>query len=207
MLYGRRMLAVVFAVSLVGVHYEHPKQHFTVDLPKGWVLVEPSNDPAGAIFHRNTNDRLTICTIRAVQLGNASLQDFVLAIAAASQGEPGYRSVASGPTTLAGETGYRLRFTQFIDSSGQFTKTVEERIAIIGGVGYVVRVEGFTHWFNARVGDAAHIFKTFATPGTDGRAKSASPRSLPCPFRRVALAAANGALSRSASPSRSPVDR
>ena len=201
------MLAVVFAVSLVGVHYEHPKQHFTVDLPKDWSPVEPLNDPAGVIFHRNTNDRLTICTIRAVAIGDVTLQDFVLAIAAASQGEPGYRSVASGPTTLAGATGYRLRFTQFIDAGGQFTKTVEERIVIIERVGYVVRVEGFTHWFNARSRDAAHIFQTFATPGPDGRAKRVTPRSLPCPFSRVAMAAAPEALSWRASPPRRPVDR
>ncbi|HSI05173.1 MAG TPA: hypothetical protein VLC93_11880, partial [Myxococcota bacterium] len=174
------MLAVVFAVSIVGVHYEHPQRHFSVELPKDWAPVEPLNDPAGIIFHRNTNDRLTISTIRAVPVGDATLQDFVLAIAAASQGEPGYVSVASGPTTLAGAVGYRRRFTLFIDPNGQFTKTVEERVAIIDGIGYVVRVEGFTHWFNQRSRDTAQIFKTFATPGS---ARPASLRSLPCPFR------------------------
>jgi hypothetical protein len=177
------MLAVTVVVSLLGVHYEHPQQHFTVDLPKEWAPVEPLTDPAGVIFHRNTHDRLTICTIRAVPLGDATLQDFVLAIAAASQGEPGYVSLASGPTTLAGAVGYRRRFTLFIDPNGQFTKTVEERVAIIDHVGYVVRVEGFTHWFNKRSRDAAQIFKTFATPHADGGAKPASIRSLPCPFR------------------------
>ena len=177
------MLAVMLVASLVGVLYEHPKQHFTVDLPKDWAPVEPLNDPDGVILHRNTNDRLTICTIRAVPLGNATLQDFVLAIAAASQGEPGYARIASGPTTLAGAPGYRLRFTQFIDAGGQFTKTVEERVVIIEHVGYVVRVEGFTHWFNQRSRDAARIFETFAAPGPDGRARTAPLRCLPCPFR------------------------
>lgn len=173
------MLAVMLAVSLVGVSYEHPKQHFTVDLPKDWAPVAPLDDPAGVVFHRNTNDRLTICTIRAVPIGDATLQDFVLAIAAASQGEPGYVSLASGPTTLAGALGYRRRFSLFIDPKGQFTKTVEERVAIIDGIGYVVRVEGFTHWFNQRARDAAQIFKTFAAPGSP---KAGSPRSLPCPL-------------------------
>jgi hypothetical protein len=175
------MLAVVLAVSLVGVHYEHPRQHFSVELPNGWVPVEPQNDPAGVILNRNTNDRLTICSIRAVPIGNASLQDFVLALAAAAQGQPGYMSIANGPTTLAGAVGYRMRFTLFIDPKGQFTKTVEERIAIIDHVGYVVHIEGFTHWFNQRSRDVAQIFKTFATP----HAVSTKVLGLPCPFQRV----------------------
>jgi hypothetical protein len=173
------MLAVVLAVSLVGVHYEHPQQHFSVELPKEWAPVEPQNDPAGVIFNRNTNDRLTICSIRAVQLGDATLQDFVLAIAAASQGQPGYVNVANGPTTLAGFPGYRMRFTSFIDPHGQFTKSVEERVTIIDHVGYVVHVEGFTHWYNSRTKDFAQIFKTFATP------HAKVMLGLPCPFKRA----------------------
>jgi len=175
------MLAVIVAVSLVGVHYEHPKAHFSLELPKGWTPVEPQNDPDGVILNRTTNDRLTICSIRAVPVGNASLLDFVLALAAATQGQPGYKDIASGPTTLAGVAAYRRRFTLFIDAKGQFTKTVEERVTIVDHVGYVVHVEGFTHWFNSRSRDFAQIFKTFAIPVAHGTAGSV--HGQPCPLR------------------------
>ena len=176
------MLAVLLAVSLVGVHYEHPQQHFSVELPKDWAPVEPQNDPNGVILNRNTNDRLTICSIRAVPVADATLQDFVLAIAAASQGQPGYRNIANGATTLAGAPAYRMRFSVFIDPNGQFTKTVEERIAIINHTGYVVHAEGFTHWFNARTKDFTQIFTTFATPGMG---KRPTVVGLPCPFQKA----------------------
>ncbi len=173
------MLAVALVVSIVGVHYEHPQHHFVVELPNAWQPVDQQEDQAGVVFQRNTNDRLTLCTIRAVPVAGATLQDFVLAIAAASQGEPGYRSVASGPTTLGGAAGYRRRFTLFIDPDGQFSKTVEERVAVVDGIGYVVRVEGFTLWFNRRARDVAQIFETFSIrrPGA-----STSRRTQPCPF-------------------------
>lgn len=181
------MLAVVLAASLVGVHYEHPQAHFSVELPKEWAPAEPqASDPTGVIFNRNTNDRLTICSIHAVALGDTSLQDFVLAIAAASQGELGYKSIASGASTLGGVPAYRRKFSLFIDPHGQFTKTVEERVVVIDHVGYVVHAEGFTHWFNSRTRDFDQMFKTFAVGGGSARSNG----TLPCPFRdwRVATA-------------------
>jgi hypothetical protein len=158
------MLALLVAVSVVGVQYEHPQQHFTVDLPKDWKAVEPQNDPQGVIFNRNTNDRLTICMVRAVPVGSSSLQDLVLALAAATQSEPGYKAMSQGAIKFAGGEGYRRRFSLFIDPQGQFTKTVEERVIIINHVGYVVHVEGFTRWFNSRTKDFDQIFKTFSPP-------------------------------------------
>ncbi len=178
------MLAVVFAVSLIGVRYEHPQVHFTVDLPKEWVVADPKDDPTGVILQRATDDRLTICSIHATQVGDMALADYVLAIAAASQGERGYTRLASGPVTLAGTVGHRLRFTQFIDEKGEFTKTVEERIVIIDGVGYVVRVEGFTPWFKKRSSDVAHLFDTFAVPAAPTTKAEPAPGKhvQPCPF-------------------------
>lgn len=171
------MLAVVIAVSLVGVHYEHPQGLFTVELPKEWTVADKQDDPSGVIVQRMTDDRLTICAIRAVKIGSITLQDFVLAMAAASQGERGYTSLAGGPTTLSGYLGHRRRYTLWIDEKGEFTKTVEERVVVIDHIGYVVHIEGFTPWFKRRSGDVAMLFDTFTIPG-DHHAK----RGQRCPL-------------------------
>lgn len=153
--------------------FEDVHGRFTVELPEGWQFAPIAGDTSGAAFRRDLEGLFALASVRAVQLGaSASLEAFSRKVASALVKEPGYKQLAEELDTLAGVPAIRRKFVMSVGRDGKLLKMVEERVAVIGGTGFVVHVETVAEAFGTFEPDFAQLFASFVPKGV--KAKSAA---------------------------------
>lgn len=161
------MLALALVALLPSLAYQDIHQRFTVDLPNEWQLAPMPGDTGGVTFRRTREGVLAICSIRITNLKRMSLDTYVKKLIASNENEKGYRALIQEPDTLAGAPAYRRRFALDVDQEGKIKKTVEERIAIANGIGYIIHVETLEGAFDSFVADFQHFIDTFKPAGSE----------------------------------------
>lgn len=173
------MVAIVLACLALSSTFEDVHHRFTVDLPRGWTFTPMPGDTGGATFKRVRQDVPALASIRAFPVGKTTtLETLARERKNGAAAAPGFRLIEEQLDGLAGAKAKRMRYSAHIDEEGKLVKIVEERMALIAGVAYVVHVETLASEFGSFETDFAKLFESFS-PGTksgkSGNAKVRSP--------------------------------
>lgn len=161
------MLALVIVSALQGLAYEDIHQRFTVDLPDQWQLAPMPGDTGGVTFRRTREGALALCTIRVSELKKMTLDLYVKKWLDGIAQLPGYKPIDSQSDKIAGSPAHRLKYGLAVDKEGKMRKTVEDRITLIGGVGYMIHTESLEQSYDSFAADFAHFAETFRPAGQE----------------------------------------
>jgi hypothetical protein len=163
------MLAVVVVSLLQGLAYEDIHQRFTIDLPNEWQLAPMPGDTGGVTFRRVRESALALCTVRISELKKMTLDVYVKRWIEGISQLPGYKAIESQPDKVAGAPAQRVKYSLSVDKEGKLRKTVEDRITLIGGVGYMIHTESLDQSYDSFNADFAHFIETFKPAGQDAK--------------------------------------
>jgi len=161
------MLALVIVTALQGIAYEDIHQRFTIDLPDQWQLAPMPGDTGGVTFRRTREAALALCTVVISELKKMTLDVYVKKWTDSVSQLQGYKAIESQPDKVAGSPAYRVKYSLPVDKEGKLRKTVEDRIALINGVGYMIHTESLDQSYDSFKTDFQHFVDTFKPAGAD----------------------------------------
>jgi hypothetical protein len=164
------MLALVIVSALQGLAYEDIHQRFSVDLPAEWQLAPMPGDTGGVTFRRTREAALAICTIRISELKKMTLDAYTKKWTDSIAQLQGYKAGEVKPDKVAGAPASRVKYSLPVDQEGKIRKTVEDRIVLINGVGYMIHTESLDQSYDSFASDFAHLVETFKPAGSDQKA-------------------------------------
>jgi hypothetical protein len=178
------MLALLLAAT-VAAPFVDIQHRFSVNLPPQWAFAPLPGDVGGAAFRRVADGVIANAMVRVLPFNQpVDLQAFFAQIGASYGDEPGFRLLISEPTTLAGNRALRRRFVAWVNGNPKMPKLVEQRVTVLGTIGYVVHVETLADAFGIFERDFEMLFASFApgnntqTPVAPGRRQHADLRGL-----------------------------
>jgi len=165
------MIASLIALLILAGPYEDTQHRFSVDLPAKWVFSPVPGDTAGAYFKRTQDGAIANATVRVMKFTQpVDLDTFAARVGDAADHEPGYRLLNNQAVRIGNMPAISRRFVVAINGDLKWTKMVEQRILVVGNMGFVVHVETLADAFPLFQDDFNKILLSFQ-PGT-GKAPS-----------------------------------
>ena len=160
------MLSLLLLCAAIAAPFEDVQHRFHLTLPPQWRFTPLPGDIHGATFHREADGGFANATVRVMPFdGPVELDTFVSRIAAAADGEPGFRLMARENSQVAGYPGVKRRFLSLVNGDPRLPKMVEQQIVVVGNTGYVVHAEALADVFATFAADIAAIEASFAPGG------------------------------------------
>ena len=165
------MISFVLLSMVLAIPFEDVDHRFHLDLPSGWQFAPQPGDTGGAVFRRASDGVFINAAVRVMALpAFTALPAFAARVRAASEGEPGYRSLDQHACQVAGEPGECRRFVSLVNGDPKMAKIVQQAITIGPGLdatgaagvyGYVVHAESLAEAFPVFEADVAALIDGF----------------------------------------------
>jgi hypothetical protein len=149
--------------ALLGQPFEDVERRFHLDLPAEWHFAPQPGDTHGAVFRRLSDGVYANAMVRVMPVpGELTLADFAKRIRAASENEPGYRSIERRACSVGQRPAECRRFLSLVNGDPKMPKMAEQRIVLAAGRGFVVHAETLADGFAVFEPDILAMMESFA---------------------------------------------
>jgi hypothetical protein len=162
------MLSLLLFSLAIAAPFEDVDHRFHLDLPVRWHFAPQPGDVHGAAFHRDADGAFANAMVRVMPFTMAvELDALASRVAAASDGEPGFRLLVRENSRVGLYPSIRRRFTALVNGDPRLPKMVEQQILVVGQTGYVLHGESLADVFPTFEADIMRMQASFV-PGAQG---------------------------------------
>lgn len=173
-------ISALVLAAVLAQPFEDTAHRFHLDLPPQWQFAPQPGDTHGAVFRRMSDNVFVNAMVRVMELPvGTSLDAFATRVRAASEDEPGYRSLMQRPCKVAGVPAQCRRFVTFINGDEKMPKMSEQRILLSGHFGFVVHAETLADGFALFEPDILALMASFGTGAAPLHAAPPPPQVRP----------------------------